>query len=131
MVSSAYINIFREFFYRRGVAEEISLDGGPNLSSKEVKTWLKSWSTSIRGSSAYYPQSDGRAEAGVKSLKRLLKNNTGRKGSIHTDKVAMALLQYNNIPLRGISKSPAELALGRQLRDTLSLPRERYKTDSQ
>ena len=83
--------------------------------------------TSIRKSSAYYPQSNGRAEAGVKSLKRVLRGNTGRNGSINTDNVAKALLQYRNTPLREINKSPAELALGRQLRDTLPIPRERYK----
>ena len=70
--SSAIINTLREFFQRWGVAEEISLDGGPNLSSKEVKDWLKSWGVKIRPSSAYYPQSNGRAEAAVKTLKRLL-----------------------------------------------------------
>ena len=43
----------------------------------------------------------------------------------------MALLQYRNTPLRGISKSTAGLAFGRQLRDTLPLPRKRYKIDSQ
>ena len=65
--SSAIINTLREFFQRWGVAEEISLDGGPNLLSKEVKDWLKSWGVKIRPSSAYYPQSIGRAKAAVKT----------------------------------------------------------------
>ena len=30
------INTIREFFHRWGVAEEISLDGGPNLQSTEI-----------------------------------------------------------------------------------------------
>ena len=60
-------------------------------------------------------------------MKRLLTENTGVKGSIHTDGVAKALLQYRNTPLRDINKSPAELALGRELRDTLPLPTGRYK----
>ena len=64
MVSSAIINTFREFFHRWGVAEEISIHGDPNLSSKEVKTWLKSWGTSIRGSSAYYPNPMGEQKLG-------------------------------------------------------------------
>ena len=81
----------------------------------------------MRLSSAHYHQSNGRAEVGVKSMKRLLRGNTGRKGAIDTDKVAQALLQYRNTPLRGINKSPAELALGRSLRDTVPLPRQRYK----
>ena len=121
------INTLREFYHRWGVVEEISLDGASNLQSSEIKQWLEKWGTTIRKSSAYYPQSNGRAEAGVKSLKRLLTENTGPKGSIHTDGVARALLQYRNTPLRDINKSPAELALGRELRDTLPLPTERYK----
>ena len=39
-------------------------------------------------------------------------------------------MQYRNTPLRGINKSPAELALGRSLRDTVPLPRQRYKIDT-
>jgi hypothetical protein len=66
------INSIREFYHRWGVPEEISLDGGPNLQSTEITEWLESWGTKVRKSSAYYPQSNGRAEAGVKSLKRLL-----------------------------------------------------------
>ena len=125
--SSKIIATIREFFHRWGVAEEASLDGGPNLDSHEIKNWLRSWGTDIRRSSAYYAHSNGRAEAGVKSLKRLLMGNTGSKGSINTDSIAQALLQYRNTPLRGIEKSPAELALGRQLRDTIPLPRNRYR----
>ena len=123
------INTLREFYHRWGVVEEISLDGASNLQSSEIKEWLKRWGTTIRKSSAYYPQSNGRAEAGVKSLKRLLVENTGVKGSIHTDGVAQALLQYRNTPLRDIDKSPAELALGRELRVTLS-PYQQRDTES-
>ena len=39
-------------------------------------------------------------------------------------------LKKNNIntPIRGLNKSPAELALGRELRDTI-LPTERYRVN--
>ena len=84
----------------------------------------------LRLTSAYYPQSNGRAEVTVKSLKRLLMRNTGPKGTINTDKIAKALLQHRNTPLRGVNKSPAQLALGRDLRDSLPLPREQYKISS-
>ena len=69
----------REFFHRWVVAEEISLDGASNLQSTEMKDWLKSWGVKVRLSSAHYHQSNGRAEVGVKSMKRLLRGNTGRK----------------------------------------------------
>ena len=128
--STVIINTLREFFHRWGVAEEISLDGASNLQSTEIKDWLKSWGVRVRLSSAHYHQSNGRAEVGVKSMKRLLRGSTGRKGAIDTDKVAQALLQYRNTPLRGINKSPAELALGRSLRDTVPLPQQHYKIDT-
>ena len=106
--------------------EEVSLDGAPNYTSSEITEWLKSWGVSCRISSAYYPQSNGRAEVAVKSVKRLLKGNTGHRGSLCTDKVAKALMQFRNTPMRNGDKSPAELALGRPIRDTLPLPKSRY-----
>ena len=66
---------------------------------------------------------------GVRSLKTLIKDNVGRKGSIQTDDIAAALLQHRNTPIRGLNKSPAELALGRELRDTIPLPTERYRVN--
>ena len=38
-------------------------------------------------------------------------------------------MQYRNTPLRGSNKSPAELALGRKLKDTIHLPANRYTVD--
>ena len=129
--SAAIVNVLREFFHRWGVPEEISLDGATNYTSKETTDWLEKWEVQIRLSSAYYPQSNGRAEVGVKSLKRLLDGNLGPRGSINCDKTAQALMRYRNTPLRDVDKSPAELALGRPIRDTLPLPRERYRIDPQ
>ena len=83
----------------------------------------------MRISSAYYPQSNGRAEAAVKTSKRLLRDNTGPGGTLDTDKMSMALLQYLNTPLRDINRSPAQLAAGRQLRDGVPAARQHYKID--
>ena len=129
--STTIINVLREFFHRWGVPEEISIDGATNYTSKEITDWLEKWGVHIRLSSAYYPQSNGRAEAGVKSLKRLLEGNLGPRGSINTDKIAQALMQYRNTPLRDVNESPAQLALGRSIRDTIPLPRERYCISSE
>ena len=83
----------------------------------------------MRVSSAYYPQSNGRAEAAVKTAKRILMDNTGPGGSLNTDNVSMALLQYHNTPLRDINKSPAQLATGRQLRDGVPADRRHYRVN--
>lgn len=126
-VSALIINTLREFFHRWGAPEEITMDGGPNLVSLEVRTWLNKWGVKYRLSSAYYPQSNGRAEAAVKTLKRLMEGNTGKNGSITNDQLAYALMQHRNTPIRGMDKSPAELALGRPIRDSIPLPRQRYR----
>ena len=55
--------------------------------------------------------------------------NIGPGGSLDTDKVTAALLQYLNTPLRGINKSPAQLAAGRQLRDGVPTAKQHYKVD--
>ncbi|KAK4309829.1 hypothetical protein Pmani_018561 [Petrolisthes manimaculis] len=62
-------------------------------------------------------QSNGRAEAAVKSAKRVLRGNIGADCNLDTDKATLALMQYHNTPLWDINKSPAQLATGRQLRN--------------
>ena len=56
-------------------------------------------------------------------------DNTGPGGSLNTDKVSVALLQYYNTPLRDINLSPAQLATGRQLRDGVPADRQHYKVN--
>ena len=117
----------REFFHRWGCPEQISVDGGSNLNSSSFSEFLNRWGVQKRQSSAYYPQSNGRAEDAVKTIKRLIRCNTSRSGGIHTDDVAMALLQHRNTLLRDVGKSPAELALCRSLRDGIPLLKQRYR----
>ena len=67
------VSVLRTLFTRHGVPEEMSCDGGTNLVSEEMQNFLKKWRESLRVSSAYYPQSNGRAEAAVKSAKRVVR----------------------------------------------------------
>ena len=63
------IGELRGWFQRFGVPMQISFDGGPNISSKEIESFLTKWGSVERKSSAYYPKSNGRAEATtVKSM---------------------------------------------------------------
>ncbi len=128
--STEIITILRELFHRFGIPEEISLDGAPNLKSSEVLSFLDSWGVYRRLSSSYYPQSNGRAEAAVKTAKRITEGNTGPKGSLDTDAVSKALMQYRNTPIKGANASPAQLMLGRSIRDSVPQPRTSYKVSS-
>lgn len=114
--SSKLSSVFRQYFQRWGAPESVSTDGGTNLTSEEMCTFFGRLGVDRRVASVHFPQSNGRAEAAVKSAKRLLRTNTGAGGSLGADKALVALLQYLNTPLRGVDKSPAQLAMGRQLR---------------
>ena len=119
------IGNLRHWFTTFGVPMDIASDGGPPFDSTTYIAFLKTWGISRRLSSAYFPRSNGRAELGVKSGKRLLMANLDSTGSINKDAISRALLTYRNTPLQDCSISPAELLYGRKLRDHLpTLPTE-------
>ena len=94
----------------------------------EIQSFLKNWGIQCRQSSAYYPKSNGRAEAAVKTMKKVIDGNTGPHGSINTDSIVKSLLQYRNTPLKHIDKSPAaQILLGRKLRDGIPQPKIAYQ----
>ena len=115
--SARLITVFRRWFRRFGIPEELSCDGGTNLTSQESRGFFNTWRVQLRVSSAHYPQSNGRTEAAVKCAKRLLHGNTAQNGSLDTDGAARAIMQYLNIHQQGFEVSPAQLLTGRQLPD--------------
>jgi hypothetical protein len=113
----------RTLFGIYGAPMELSTDGGQPFASHQLQQFLRQWGVRWRVSSAYYPQSNGRAEAAVKTAKRLLMDNMQSNGGLDNDRFARALLQYRNTPLPGLEVSPAQLLYGRVLRDHMpSLP---------
>jgi hypothetical protein len=109
----------RQLFATFGVPEEISSDGGPEFVAGESIDFYNRWGISHRLSSAYHPQSNGRAEVAVKLVKRMLEDNIATDGSLNTDGVVRALLQQRNTPDRDCKLSPAEVLFGRRLRDSM------------
>ena len=117
MGSTSLVNVLRELFSAYGAPEELSSDGGPQFKACVFKDFLARWGVSHRLSFVSYPQSNGRAELGVKTAKRIIHNNVASDGSLNTDKVARALLQYRNTPLPDLNLSPAQILFHRNLRD--------------
>ena len=70
-------------------------------------------------SAAQYALSNKRAEAAVKTAKRLLCNNTERGDMIDTKGVAKALLQNRHMLVLGILNYPAQMLLGKTPKDAL------------
>merc|ERR1711872_527480 len=79
--------------------------------------FLERWGVRHRLSSAYHPQSNGRAEAAVKSAKRMMRDNTKPNGDLDHDKIVRAFLAHRNTPTDSTGISPAHVIFGRQLPD--------------
>ena len=118
--------VFLRWFRTYGVPEEISSDGGPPFQSLQYRTFLKLWDVQPRLSSAYFPQSNGRAEAAVKSIKRILLGNiNSTTGELDTDAAARAIMTHRNTPAQDTGISPSVMLFGKPLRD--HLPRSNRK----
>ena len=117
----------RDVFIRYGRPDQLDSDGGPQFQSDGFSKFLTTWGIKHRTSSPYYPQSNGRAELGVKTAKRLLKGNANPDGTLNNDNVARAILQYHNTPLRDGPMSPAQLLFGRVLADFLPVNPNAYQ----
>ena len=121
--AQSLVKMCRELFASLGVPEEVSVDDGPQFKAGVFKKFAKDWDIDIRCSSAYFAQSNGRAEAGVKTMKRILRENVSPSGSLNTDKVLKAILCYKNTPDES-GMSPAMILMGRPLKDSLpAIPR--------
>ena len=101
------IKVLRTAVGLYGAPAELATDGGPPFASRSVQQFLKNWGVQWRCSSAYYPQSNGRAELAVKTAKHMLRDHITASGKLDTDAMARALLQYHNTPLQGSNQSPA------------------------
>ena len=117
--SKGLCKALRRLMIHVGVPIEISSDGGPEFSAGETEEFFKRWGIHHRISSVSFPSSNGRAELAVKTAKRLLMDNVSPNGSLDNDAMVRALLIYRNTPDPGCKLSPAQILLGRPLRDTL------------
>lgn len=78
-------------------------------------------------SSVANPHSNCRAEIGVKTVKRLLTDNTDHHGHLDTDRFQRAMLQYRNTPDPATRLSPAMCIFGRPIRDFIPIHPGRYE----
>ena len=125
--SSGLIAALRRIFVTYGISEELSSDGGPEFTAKATKTFLSNWGVNHRRSSVAYPHSNCRAEIAVKSVKRMLTDNTDQSGSLNTDAFQRAMLQYRNTPDRDTNLSPAMCLFGRAIRDFIPIHPGKYE----
>ena len=116
----------REVFVTFGIPEELTSDGGPQFTSGKTQCFLKSWGVHHRLTSVANPHANCRAEIGVKTVKRMLMDNTSPNGSIDVDRFQRAMLVYRNAIDPETRASPAMIVFGRPIRDPIPIPMGRY-----
>ena len=121
------IQTLKTHFSTFGISEQLASDRGPEYIAEVTKKFLKDWGVEQRLSSSYFPHSNQRAELGVKSAKRMLRENVSPSGHLNTDKFLRALLNHRNTPDRDTGLSPAQVIFGHPIRDFLPVKPGRYK----
>ena len=118
-ISSAHlIAAVRELFSRTAVPDTFWSDGGPQFTSKQFHQFSATWGFRHQVSSPYYPQSNGKAKATVKSMKKIIRASwNGRH--LEEEKLCRALLQYRNTPSTKDGQSPAQKLYGHPIQDIL------------
>ena len=110
--------VLKAQFARYNVPDTAVSDNGPQFSTKEFATFSKSWGFTHVTSLPRYPQSNGKAENAVKTLKRLLTKCHESGQSEH-----LALLDWHNAASEGLGTSPAQRFLGRRCKTLLPTAR--------
>ena len=124
--SANLIQAVRDYIAYFGIPRVLSSDGASIFTSKETEDFCRRWGIKQRISSSYHPSSNKRAEVAVKSSKRMVQDNINADGSLNGDKFCRALLIHRNNPDPATGISPAQILFGRQLRDHIPTPLNKF-----
>ena len=112
--TSSVSKALKAMFARYGVPDVLILDNGSQFASEDFAEFTRKWRFDHITSSPHYPQSNGKAENAVKTVKRLFTKCRESNCSEF-----LALLDWRNAPTEGLGSSPAQRFLGRRYKTLL------------
>ena len=118
------IEVLRTLFARFRLPEEVVSDNGPQLASEEFSQFLKQNGVRFTPVPPYRPASNGAAERSVQSVKAALTKQVldGKANTLSLEhRLANLLIPNRSTPHTVTGRSPAELFLGRQIRNCFTL----------
>jgi len=118
--STATIRELRQLFATFGLPEQLVSDNGPQFTSDEFKSFLKSNGVKHICSAPYHPSSNGAAERFVRTFKRAMKTADHPDLSFHQQLMSF-LLAYRTTPHSTTGVTPSSLFLYRTVRTRLDL----------
>ena len=112
--SSTVIKRLKSHLARYGIPRQLVTDNGPQFTSREFKSFTKTWGIEHTTISPHHSQANGKVESAVKTAKRMF-----RKTSKSGEDQYLALLNIRNTPTQGVASSPAQRLLGKRTRSLL------------
>ena len=100
-------------FARHGLPIQVCWDNNP-FNAVEFRRFAEKYDFQHITSSPHYPQANGRAEAAVKTIKKLFEKATEDREDPH-----LSLLAFRNTPTAQLGMSPAQVMFGRRTRTHL------------
>ena len=122
------ITALRSAFCRTAIPDVLWSDGGPQFTAKAFQTFATQWGFTHQTSSPTYPQNNGKVEATVKSMKKILAASWNHC-QLNDNRLCRALLQYRNTPSRQDGLSPAQKLYGHPIQDTLPAHRRSFSPE--
>ena len=119
------ISALRHSFSCTAILNTVWSDGGPQFTSKAFSDFSKCWGFLHKLSSSRYPQRNGKVEATVKFMKKLLQNSWNGR-ALDDEKLCRSLLQYCNTPSRKDGLSPAQKLFSHPVQNILPAHRRSF-----
>ena len=117
--SHTLITILSQAFNSFGIPETLTTDGGPQYIADDTGNFLKRLGVHHRTTSVGFPHANQKAEKSVGAAKKVIRDAVSPAGNLDQVVLTRGLLQLRNTPDPDTGLYPAEMLLGRQLKDFL------------